>query len=146
MDPLAHVHVYYEYWVSKVGQDFMDFQRLWETVMICLTSEAICKTVGSMMSQHGQNGSLKAENFSMEMMLQFNLGPMHLMGSLISDIFASENKKLYLRKESKISQIVSKDFNKSAAVATFEKNDKKKSRFPHHFRSLRNQPKYLTTN
>ena len=36
----------------------MDFQRLWETVMICLTSEAICKTVGSMMSQHGQNGSL----------------------------------------------------------------------------------------
>ena len=93
MDPLAHVHVYYENWVSKVGQDFMDFQRLWETVMICLTSEAICKTVGSMMSQHGQNGSLKAENFSMEMMLQFNLGPMHLMESLISYIFASENKK-----------------------------------------------------
>ena len=38
----------------------MDFQRLWETVMICLTSEAICKTVGSMMSR-----SLKAEHFSM---------------------------------------------------------------------------------
>ena len=36
----------------------MDFQRLWETVMICLTSEAIFKTAGSMMSQHGQNGSL----------------------------------------------------------------------------------------
>ena len=73
MDPLAHVHIYRENWVSKVGQDFMDFQRLWETVMICSTSEAICQTVGSMMSQHGQNGSLKAENFSMEMMLQFNI-------------------------------------------------------------------------
>ena len=75
-------------WVSKVGQDFMDFQRLWETVMICLTSEVICKTVGFIMLQHGHNCSLKAENFSMEMMLQFNLGPMHLMESLISDIFA----------------------------------------------------------
>ena len=132
MDPLAHVHVYYENWVSKVGQDFMDFQRLWETVMICLTSEAIFKTAGSMMSQHGQNGSLKAENFSMEMMLQFNVGPIHLVESLICDILASENKKLYLRKESKISQIVSKDFNKSAAIATFEKNDEKKSKFPNH--------------
>ena len=93
LDPLAHVHVYHENWVSKLGHDFMDFQRHWETVMICLTSEAICKTVGSMMSQHSQNGSLKAENFNMEMMLQYNLGPMHLMESLISDIFASENKK-----------------------------------------------------
>ena len=61
--------------------------------MICLTSEVICKTVGFIMLQHGHNCSLKAENFSMEMMLQFNLGPMHLMESLISDIFASENKK-----------------------------------------------------
>ena len=68
--------------------DFQDSGKL----MICLTSEAICKTVGSMMSQHGQNGSLKAEKFSMEMMLQFNLGPMHLMESLTSDIFASKNK------------------------------------------------------
>ena len=128
MDLLAHDHVDYENSVSKVGQDFMDFQRLWETVMICLTSEAICKTVGSMMSR-----SLKAENFSMEMMLQFNVGPIHLVESLICDILASENKKLYLRKESKISQIVSKDFNKSAAIATFEKNDEKKSRFPDAF-------------
>ena len=93
MDLLAHDHVDYENSVSKVGQDFMDFQRLWETVMICLTSEVICKTVGFIMLQHGHNCSLKAENFSMEMMLQFNLGPMHLMESLISDIFASENKK-----------------------------------------------------
>ena len=55
------------------------------------------------------------------------------MESLISDVFAPENKKLYLRKESRISQIVSKDFNKSAAVATFEKNCEKKSRYPHAF-------------
>ena len=55
------------------------------------------------------------------------------MESLISDVFAPENKKLYLRKESKISQIVSKDFNKSAAVTTFEKNGEKKSKILHAF-------------
>ena len=45
--------------------------------------------------------------FSMEMFFRVNLGPLHLLD------------KSYLRKESIISQIVSKDLNKSLAVASF---------------------------
>ena len=46
--------------------------------------------------------------FSMEMFFRVNLGPLHLLD------------KSYLRKESIISQIVSKDLNKSLAVASFK--------------------------
>ena len=35
-----------------MGEDNLEFQKLWEIVMIRSTSEAICETVGSMMNQH----------------------------------------------------------------------------------------------
>ena len=54
LDALSNVHIYYENWIREVGsKDFLEFQKLWEIVMIRSTSEAICETVGSMMNQHG---------------------------------------------------------------------------------------------
>ena len=69
----------------------------------------------------------------MEMVLRVNLGPLHLMDSLVDEVIAIDPSKSYVRKESRISEIVSKDINKSAAIATYEKNNEKKSRFPHSF-------------
>ena len=36
--------------ILDVGEDNLEFQKLWEIVMIRSTSEAICETVGSMMN------------------------------------------------------------------------------------------------
>ena len=44
-----------------------------------------------------------------------SLGPIHLLNSLIDDILALETEKSYLRKETRMSQIVSKNINKSTA-------------------------------
>ena len=34
LDPLTSIHVYYGNWVQKIGSDYIEFQKLWETVMI----------------------------------------------------------------------------------------------------------------
>ena len=137
MFPLKNVHIYYENWVkSKMGdsEDFLEFRKLWEIVMIRSTSEAICETVGSMMNQHcGHNRHLEAEYFNMEMVLRVNLGPLHHLEGLISDVLSNDPTKFYIRKETMISQVVSQDINKSAAIASFQKNNEKKSRFPSKF-------------
>ena len=58
---------------------------------------------------------------------------MVLLDNLVDEVIASEPDKSYLRKESRISQIASNDLKKSAAIATFEQNNEKKSRFPNFF-------------
>ena len=45
----------------------------------------------------------------------------------------SDPGKTYIQKGTRISKISSEDVDKSAAIATFEKNDEKKSRFPFSF-------------
>ena len=61
-----------------------DFQKLWEVLMIRVTSEAIYETAGSMMNQHcGKNRFLQPENFNIEMYLKFNLGPLHLLDNFV---------------------------------------------------------------
>ena len=66
----------------------------------------------------------------MEMVLRFNLGPIHLLDGFIDEILAYDSTKNYLRKEAKISRVVSNNLNKSAAISTYEKNEENKSRFP----------------
>ena len=66
--------------------------------MIREISEAICESIGSMMGTHSaRNCNLGPENFSNEIILRVNLGPLHLMGNLIDEILASDNAKLYVR-------------------------------------------------
>ena len=55
-----------------------------------------------------------------------SLGPIHLLNSLIDDILALETEKSYLRKETRMSQIVSKNINKSTATEGFEKSNGEK--------------------
>ena len=102
--------------------------------MIRSTSEAICESIGSIMKIHtSSNRNLQPDSFNMEMVLRVNLAPLHLLENLVNEVFASNSNTNYIRKGTKISQIVSKDINKSAAISTFEKNGEKKSRFPHSF-------------
>ena len=61
----------------------------------------------------------KPEYFSKEMVLRVNLGPLHLFDNSVHEGLASNTDKSYVRKGSLVSQIVSKDLNKSLAIATF---------------------------
>ena len=80
------------------------------------------------MNQHsGKNRYLTPENFSKEIVLRFNLGPLHLLEGLISEVLALESTKCYLRKQG---IVVTNDTNKSAALGTFQKKNEQKSRFP----------------
>ena len=129
---LQNVHIYYEEWVKKSKESDNDshlkFQRLWELVMIRSNSEAICETVGSIMNQHsGKNRFLTPENFSNEIVLRFNLGPMHLLEGLIGEVLALESPKCYLRKQG---IVVTDDTNKSTALGTLQKKNEQKSLFP----------------
>ena len=71
------------------------------------------------MNQHsGKNRFLTPENFSNEIVLRFNLGPMHLLEGLIGEVLALESPKCYLRKQG---IVVTDDTNKSTALGTLQK-------------------------
>ena len=128
LHPLDNVHLYYEKWVLRSkSEDFSMFQNLWEIVMIRSCSEAACESCVSLMGQlGGKKWHLEPENFSKEMVLRVNLGPLHILAEgLVNEFFKFDKGKSYLRKESRLSHLVSKDFDKSAAVSTFEKRVKK---------------------
>ena len=133
LDPLSNVHIYYENWVHSLpkSEEYLEFQKLWEVVMIRSTSEAMCETVGSMMNQHsGKNRHLEPEYFSMEMCLRVNLGPMHLLEKkFIAEVIAENPTKDYIRGETRLSQLPSGDVNLSSSMDTFQKNNEKKARF-----------------
>ena len=80
------------------------------------------------MNQHsGKNRFLTPENFSNEIVLRFNLGPMHLLEGLIGEVLALESPKCYLRKQG---IVATDDTNKSTALGTLQKKNEQKSRFP----------------
>ena len=96
LDCLQDVHFYYEDWVkkSKESENNLEFQKLWELVMIRSSSEA---TVGSIIGQHcGKNRYLTPENFSKELVLRFNLGPLHLLNGLIDEVKLSKVLKHFV--------------------------------------------------
>ena len=67
----------------------MEFQKLWENVMLRSTSEAQCESIGSIMKQHcGKNCHLEPECFSMELVLRVNLGPLNLLKGLTNEVLA----------------------------------------------------------
>ena len=69
----------------------------------------------------------------MEMFLRFNLGPLHKLEGLVAEVLAFDSSKRFFRKETRMSKLISKDVNKSASIATFEKKDESKSRLPDSF-------------
>ena len=69
-------------------------------------------------------------------MLNFNLGPLKGLDGLIDEVLALDSAKSYLRKQVTIGRTATRDLNKGAALATFQKKSKKSLIFQHHFRNL----------
>ena len=105
--------------------------------MIRSSSEAMCETVGSIMGQHCAKGLyLDPENFSKELALNFNLGPLKDLVGLIDEVLALDSAKSYLRKQVTIRRTITGDLNKSAALATFQKKSLKSHISQHPFGNL----------
>ena len=107
LDSLANVDIYYEKWVKECAESskHSDFQKLWEVLMIRVTSEAICETAGSMMNQHcGKNRFLQPENFNIEMYLKFNLGPLHFLDNFVREILTSDSSQSNFKKRTSLDQ------------------------------------------
>ena len=78
------------------------------------------------MGQHCAKGRyLDPENFSKELVLNFNLGPLKDLDGLIDEVLALDSAKSYLRKQVEIGRTTTGDLNKSAVVATFQKKSEK---------------------
>ena len=89
----------------------------------------------------GKHWHSEPENFSKEMFLRVSLGPMHLWDGLINEVLAYDSSKTCVRKESKIRRLVSKDLNKSVAIANYETESEMKSTFPIYFWDLNSNTK-----
>ena len=85
------------------------------------------------MNQHGgKNRDLSPKYFSMELYLKFNLGPLHLLDSLIEEVRKREPLS-FVRKELNTEFCSSKDIKISAAVNTYQEKKEAKLRFPSDF-------------
>ena len=112
---------------------------LWQLCMIKGTSEACCETVGSIMNIHvGRNRYLKPDNFSKEIVLRYNLGPMHVLDNpkssynFVQDVY-NRSKIEFVRKTDRPDKLSTKNLIKSSSVSTFEKRREEKSHFPSSF-------------
>ena len=64
---------------------------------------------------------LTAENFSKEIVLWFNLGPMHLLDGFNEEILALDDTKSYLSKLIEIGKIVTDNLNESVSLESLQK-------------------------
>jgi hypothetical protein len=123
----------YQKWYLSLRKEqrvqYKPFTDIFECFNVRVMSEAICETVGSMMKSHLAGGrNLQPQNFSKELFLRFNLGPLHLLDPLCNDIINSK-PKMFFRKldKSRMDKLVSVH---SSAIATFRKEQEKKSTLP----------------
>ena len=137
--PIKVVHIAYESWVKETKEKFCQFMDLWQFCMIKGTSEACCETVGSIMNIHvGRNRYLKPDNFSKEIVLRYNLGPMHVLDNpkssynFVQDVY-NRSKIEFVRKTDRPDKLSTKNLIKSSSVSTFEKRREEKSHFPSSF-------------
>ena len=76
---------------------------------------------------------LDPENFSKELVLNFNLRPLKDLDGRIDEVLALDSAKSYFQNQVTIGRTATGDLNKSAALATFQKKSEKKSHFPASF-------------
>ena len=82
----------------------------------------------------GQNRYLKPDNISKEIVLRYNLGPMHVLDNpkssynFVQDVY-NRSKIEFVRPD----KISTKNLIKSSAVSTFKKRREEKSHFPSSF-------------
>ena len=103
------------------------FIEFFEFIEIRSMSEAMAETVGSIMNiNHGTGRQLQPVNFSTEICLRFNLGPLHTLTGLVKDIVKQHGKNFFRKIPPKNLNLVSS----SAAKTTYRSKEEEKSHVP----------------
>lgn len=118
---------------NKDNPGIQPFIRLYQNINIRSTSEAAAETVGSMMNIHKAKGrNLHPHNYSKELYIAYNLGPLHLLDKFIKEI-ASQRlaaNTQYIRKlegslfSGKLKSVT------SSSIANFRKKQEERSHLP----------------
>ena len=124
---------YIRYIVITGSEESKSFQNLYEFVNIRTYSEAICETIGSMMSIAVSNGrNLQPFNLDKELYIRFNLPPLHKLKDFIKFIAKSwkeiGDKEFYIKKRKATSRL--NLTNLSSSLANFRSKQEELSHFP----------------
>ena len=132
VDSSVPINKIWHHWILKLLKegkfdDYAMFIEFFECIQIRSMSKAIAETVGSIMNINcGTGRYLQPVNFSTEICLRFNLGPLHTLTGLIRDVI-EQHSKSYFRKA------LPRGLNAtelSAAIATYRKKEEDKSHIP----------------
>ena len=63
---------------------------------------------------------------STELVLKWNLGPLYYLSNFVEGLY-NRDKKEYLKRTKRVDKVVTKNFTKSAAIASFQKRAEEKS-------------------
>ena len=134
----AKAHDVYKKWYDKYREEtasHRDFSKLFQNLQIRIASEAMAETVGSIMTNHcGKGRYLEPVNFSKEICLEFNLGPLFMMDKIIDKLYNLKKREfVYKTNESgaqvsHFSQLV--DVEEGSAVRTYRRLHQEKSHLP----------------
>ena len=120
-------------WIQKLLKDekyddYAMFIEFFEFVEIRSMSEAMAETVGSVMNiNNGTGRQLQPMNFSTEICLRFNHGPLHTLSGLIKDIVKQHHKNFFRKAPPKNLNLTSS----SSAIATYRSKEEAKSHVPY---------------
>lgn len=100
------LHTVYEIWYKEKvilgGEDkdlLKSFIKFFESLQVRSLSEAIYETVGFIMTMKvGRGRVLTPRNFSIECYLEMNLGPIHLLDDLVSEVYIRWNKSFQFKR------------------------------------------------
>ena len=110
-------------WLRRVSQlgrmeDYIVFIEFFQCIQVRSMSEAMAETVGSLMNINSGTGrQLQPVNFSVEIYLRFNLGPLHALGGLVKDVAEKHGKEFSLD-------------STSVAITSFRKKSELKCHIP----------------
>ena len=124
---------YKRYIIITDSEESRSFQNLYEFVNVRTYSEAICETIGSMMSIAVSNGrNLQPFNLDKELYIRFNLPPLHKLQDFVKFISKSwreiGDKEFYIKKRRATSRL--NLTNLSSSLANFRSKQEELSHFP----------------
>ena len=120
-------------WISKMKNsdkfdDYSMFIEFFECIQIRSMSEAMAETVGSIMNINSGTGrQLQPVNFSVEICLRFNLGPLHTLSGLVNDVVENHGKDFFRKALPRGMQVNTM----SVANANFRKKEESSCHIPY---------------
>ena len=125
-------------WFDKYSEETTsheNFSKLFQNLQIRIASEAMAETVGSIMTNHcGKGRYLEPVNFSKEICLEFNLGPLFMLNNIIDKLYNLKKREYVYKtnesgaRSSHFSQLV--DVEEGSAVRTYRRQQQEKSHLP----------------